>query len=571
MPPLRHLCPQQPERVVQPIPDKENEILSIREAGITITKAAMLNNLGTIGKSGTKVPGFCLAGLYGGPQLHSVDFYSAYLVSDRVQAISKHDDDEQYIRESAAGDTLTITPDAVNPSLGRCTEVRLFFKEDQLDSYPTRRDQGGREDKEFENETEEEEEEGEGEKPKIEEEKKAMEKNKEKAVNLTKDWEDHLAVNHFSVEGPLEFKAILCILKRSPFDLFKFKKKRHNVKLYAPRVFIVDDCEDFIRDLRETPQQNKICKVICKNLAKKTLDLITEIAEDKNSFNMFYEAFSKNINLGVHDDAQKRSKLAEVLRVYSIKSAEELISLKGKSEFVLSWHFRMTNIHILDYIIRTPERASTISLVNPVLKKKGSEVLLVDPFGGKKLICVSKGSLELRGIEEKKGCEALVAEFSELCSTVKDALGERVEKVDISNRITDSPCVFVTVWPVVDTEPIMKAQGLRDSSLSSHMASKKTPELYHNYLFFKELDRKVKEDKADKSDKSVRDFTFLLYETALLTSGFCLDDPTTFSKLINRLITLDLDVDKEGAAPSPAAEDPAPVDGAPTSAIEEID
>ena len=218
------------------------------------------------------------------------------------------------------------------------------------------------------------------------------------------------------------------------------------------------------------------------------------------------------------------------------------------------------------------------------LKKKGFEVLLlVDPideyaitqlkeFDGKKLVCVSKEGLELEETEEEKAQrEAEVAQFQELCATVKDALGERVEKVVISNRIQDSPCVLVTGqfgWSS-NMERIMKAQALRDSSMSSYMASKKTLELNPKNPIIKELAAKVKEDKADKS---VRDLTFLLFETALLTSGFTLDEPSSFAKRIYRMIALGLDVDEEedAAAPAPAS-DSASSEPAAASAMEEID
>jgi len=491
----KNVLGSQQELKIDIIPDKESNSLTIRDTGIGMTKEDLIENLGTIARSGTKQ---FMEAIQAGADISmigqfGVGFYSSYLAAEKVVVRSKHNDDEQYIWESSAGGVFIVKPDKEGTPLERGTEITLFLKEDckhfieeksvkdlvkkhsQFIGFPIALQVTKEEEKEVESKTEESkteeskteeskteesktEESKTEDEPKIEDVKDEAEKKKEKILvkkwetlntqkpiwvrnpsectneeyvsfykTISNDWEEHLACKHFAVEGQLEFSGLLYTPKRAPFDMFDNKKKRNNIKLYVRRVFIMDNCEELMPDYlsfvkgvvdsedlplnisRETLQQNKILKVINKNLVKKSIEMFNEIAENEENYKKFYEQFSKNLKLGVHEDNKHRNKLAELLRYPSTKSVNEMTSFK---EYVT----RMKeNQQVIYYI--TGENLSTVenSPFLEALKKRDLEVLFMcdaidehatqqlKEYDGKKLMDVSKEGLDLSlGDDEKK-------------------------------------------------------------------------------------------------------------------------------------------------------------------------
>ena len=648
------------------IPDKTNNTLTIWDSGIGMTKTDLINNLGTIARSGTRHfmellnagADISMIGQFG------VGFYSSYLVANKVVVISKSNDDEQYRWESIANSTFQVVKDTIlddkSNAIGRGTKIILYLKDECVEfleerklkdlikkhsefiSFPIelwiekttekevdddeddekkddeKKDEKKDEEKKDEKKDDEKKEDGEkkdeekkdekkddekkeDEGPKVEDSKDDKKEKKKKKIkevthefervnntkpiwlrkkedvtkeeyanfykSITNDWEDHLACIHFTMEGHLEIKGILFVPKRAPFDLFEANKKKTNIKLYVRRVFIMDDCDELIPEYlgfikgvidsddlplnisRESLQQNKILKAIKKSITKKCIELFGQIAENAEDFKKFYEQFSKNLKLGIHEDATNRAKLAELLRYYSSKSGDEMVSFK---QYIERMQPKQKYIY---YITGESKSVVAASPFIEKLKEKGIEVLyLTDPideyciqqlkdFDGKQLKCCSKEGLDLEDTdEEKKAFEELKTQYEPVCKKIKEILDNKVEKVVVGERLDESPCVLVTSefgW-TANMERIMKAQALRDNSMTSYMVSKKTLEVNHKHGIIKELKTQLEKD---QNSSNIKDTVWLLYDTSLLNSGFSIEDPNAFAKRTYKMILFGLQDD----------------------------
>lgn len=573
--------------------DKANRILTIRDTGIGMTKEELVNNLGTIASSGTKKflesltdnNGSQFIGQFG------VGFYSGYLVSDKIVVVSKHNDDEQYMWESTGNGTFDVQRDENNYDLKRGSILMLHLKEEmneyledsriislikkhnQFIEFPILVETQKTREVELEAPD------GSDAPQKVSETYFEYEQvNKDKPIwcrnskeitddeysdfykTMTGDYDTYLDLSHFTVEGQVEFKGILYIPKKSPIDLFDGQTKRKGmIKLYSRKVFITDDCEDllpeylkFVRGVietediplnisRETLQQNKIIKVIGKNIMKKVFEMFNRISDDPDKFRTFYEQYNKSIKLGIHEDATYRNKLVPLLRYETSNSNGDLISFDDYIENM------KPNQSCIYYITAESVKSIINSPFLEKLRSKDYEVIyMCDPldeyitqqvkdYKDKKLVCVTKENTDMGNDDsEKEEFENSKVEFKSVCDYMKSTLSDEVEKVIVSNKLSDSPCVLSTSefgW-TANMQRILKAQTFNKPEMN-FMMGRKVLEINPNNRIIQKIKYRLDNEQMDSE---LSDLVTLLYDITLQASGFTVEDPSKFSNKVLKLI-----------------------------------
>merc|ERR1719157_204800 len=367
--------------------------------------------------------------------------------------------------------------------------------------------------------------------------------------SISKDYLDPLAYTHFNAEGEIEFKSILFLPKKAPFDMMdNYWTKKAEVKLFVRRVLVAEKFEDllprylnFVRGIvdsddlplnvsREQLQQNKIMKVISKKLVRKVLELMKKIEkeekevkkdkDEESTWAKFYKEFNKNLKMGCYEDDSNRSKISKLLRFVSTKSEEKDISL---DKYLDRMQESQESIYYMSGdSMETMKKAPALQ----VFKKKDIEVLMLSDhldepciqkladYEGKKFVSIQKADVKLDETEEEKKRFSKVKDmYKPLTDWWKDTLteitekgamkdaGVKIEKVEISKRLTDSPVVVVTsqFGYSAQQEKIMKAQSFQNKDQVAQMSGRKTLEINPNHPVVIDLLSKVKADKEDST------------------------------------------------------------------------
>jgi HSP90 family molecular chaperone len=382
---------------------------------------------------------------------------------------------------------------------------------------------------------------------------------------LSKDGDEPLVWDHFKTEGGQEFTAIIYIPKIAPSAMYEQMGKTTSIKLYVKRVLISDSFDDLLPrylnfifgvvdsdDLpinvsREMLQEDKSLSAIKKKLVRKSLELVKKLAdqEDPTDYNIFWNNYGKNIKLGLIEDTNNKPRLQKLLRFYSSKSNGTLTSL---DDYITRMKENQKGIY---YVAGESEEQVKKSPFLENLIARDFEVLyLVDPideyaiqhlpeYESHKIISASKEGLKFgdEAEDEKEKEKELTEQYTPVIDFLKEKLAGKVEKVVLSNRLANSPCVLVTGlygWSA-NMERIVKAQALGDQSRQSYMASRKTLEINPNHPIIIDLNNRVQAE-----DTSAEETVHLLYDTALLTSGFSLDDTAGFASRMYKLLGANL-------------------------------
>ena len=606
--------------------------LTIADSGVGMTRADLVNNLGTVAKSGTTNfvealadgQDMSLIGQFG------VGFYSVYLVADKVRVISKNNDDDQYIWESTADSSFTVAKDPRGNTLGRGTEITMFLKDDAHEFMKQERleemiqkysefitfpislykkteevvEVEDDEDEEADDATDVEDSEEDG----LEVEEEDEDSVKTEKVDVW-DWHrinsnvaiwsrdkdevtddeykafyksiagDGTASNHwihFKAEGEVEFKSILFIPDDAKELYNDYNARQAGIRLYVRKVLIQDDFDDllprylnFLRGVvdsddlplnvsRETLQQHKILKVMGKKLVRKALEMLrklsnapTEEGEDMSPYIKFWNTFGKSVKMGVVEDAGNRSKLAKLLRYKTSKSEGEFKSFDEYITEIPEWQ---SDIYFLagesmEAIMKSP--------FLEVANRKGIEVLLLDEpideyvmqhlgeFYGHKLQSLSKEGLKFGDEDEdvvKERTKVYKETFRPLTKYLKELFAGKVGKVTVSQRVEATPCVIVTgaYGNTANMERIMRAQTFADPTAMQQMSASRTLELNPRHPIIVELNKLV-ENSPDEDE--TKDLAWLMYDTALLSSGFNQQDTELFSARMHRTIAKSLNLE----------------------------